>query len=218
MKKTTVKSFEEFINIINKYDQSVIFRGVSDESYKLEPSLFWWNRPIDPQRLEERVMQLFKTRGRAFITERPKTEMEWLILARHYDLPSRLLDWSSSPLVACFFAVNKKEKDKDAAVYLYNTDNYISEFGIDILKLDSIKAFLPSYISNQLVAQSSVFTIHPNKQPVLDTDEIMKIVIKAHQKDRFKEILCNYGIHKASLFPGLDSLAEHIKFQIDEWR
>ena len=48
----------------------------------------------------------------------PSTDLlGWLILARHYGLPTRILDWSMSPLVALFFAVEKMEIENDGALW-----------------------------------------------------------------------------------------------------
>ena len=43
--------------------------------------------------------------------------MEWLSLMRHYGIPTRLLDWTHSFLVAAYFAVDDADKARDCAIW-----------------------------------------------------------------------------------------------------
>lgn len=52
----------------------------------------------------------------------------WLALAQHYGLPTRLLDWSASILVAAFFASQKSDKE-DGIIYSTSPALINSEFG-----------------------------------------------------------------------------------------
>jgi len=98
----------------------LIFRGVTNKDHSLVPSIGRHNRKNTDNNilaLEEALIAEFKRLSIPELDLLPNNDFEWMFLAQHYGLPTRLLDWSTNPLVALYFAV-EKDDDTDGAVYL----------------------------------------------------------------------------------------------------
>lgn len=64
----------------------------------------------------------FQCRASVFLDSKPDMNdfPSWLTLMQHYGFPTRLLDWSRSPLYALYFATSEQIKDVDACIWLLN--------------------------------------------------------------------------------------------------
>ena len=93
----------------------VWYRGLPSSTFELLPSMYHPDKFLDGK-LERFMMNRFKQNAHQFLETRPQGEWEWLFLMRHYGLPSRLLDWTESPLVALFFAIHKLDPSNRSTV------------------------------------------------------------------------------------------------------
>jgi hypothetical protein len=100
---------------IERYRSNYAFRGLSDKDYQLKTSL---NRVCgDYERLEKNLLRNFKKYSRSAF-DNTNDFWNYLSIAQHHGLPTRLLDWTYSPYVALHFATEDLKKyDKDAVIW-----------------------------------------------------------------------------------------------------
>ncbi|RPJ45622.1 MAG: FRG domain-containing protein, partial [Chloroflexi bacterium] len=104
---------------INRFRSPYVFRGLSDTSYPLETSLS--RLGSNYAQMEPHLLRNFRKYAHRNIVERDTT-WHWLSLAQHHGLPTRLLDWTVSPLVAVHFATANTERfDRDGVIWMVNS-------------------------------------------------------------------------------------------------
>lgn len=115
---------------LERHRSPVVFRGVSDCEHELATSLLRLVRDRgDASKLERHLIRNFRKYAHSEVAE--DTLWNWLAVAAHHKLPTRLLDWSYSPLVAMHFATaNLEHYDRDGVVWCVNhreTNKYLPE-------------------------------------------------------------------------------------------
>jgi hypothetical protein len=216
MKEIEIRTFAEFHEIIETYDErTVIYRGMKSSKFPLIPKI---GRIVPPKSIgsrevnEKEILRLFKERALRFLDFMPATDWDWLALGQQHGLPTRLLDWTNNPLVACYFAVEEPSED-DSVIYTYQNQSYIDvEKYTDPFRYKEVGKFIPRHLSPRITTQGGLFTIHPKPYEEFESDEMEKIIIPKHIRSTLKRTLNKYGVDRFSLFPSLDGLSAHIEW------
>lgn len=101
------------------------FRGHANKAWKLNPTIYRDRRLVQDLGYEAALLNAFITGAPMRHKDCPELadRISWLILAGHYGLPTRLLDWTQSILTAVYFAVSHEAdhgKDDDAVIWALN--------------------------------------------------------------------------------------------------
>jgi len=216
MKEIEIKTFTELHNVIENYDaRTVIYRGVKSIKFPLLPKI---GRIVPPASAkskewnEKEILRLFKEQALPYLDFVPANDWDWLALGQQYGLPTRLLDWTANPLVACYFAVEEQSED-DSVIFAYQNKSYVEvEKHPDPFKYNQVGKFIPKHLSRRITTQGGLFTIHPNPYEAFKSEQAEKIILPNEIRSTLKKTLNKYGVDRFSLFPSLDGLAAHIEW------
>ena len=211
MKITTITTFAELHSLLSQHwDSNYIYRGESSTEYELRSSFGreqFRNQKNDIS-VEIGYFTQFKNQALPYIEFKPESDLDWLALAQHHGLKTRLLDWTRNPLAAAYFAVSDTQNFKDVVIYIlnFNTVNKIPH-STDPFRITEDYIYLPKHVTRRIIAQAGMFTIHAKPSEIFDHPSLEKVIIKKEGKIDIKVTLDTYNVNQYSLFPGLEGLS-----------
>lgn len=237
-KDIEITSLDQYLDTINSFDafstlgdKTLLFRGQKESTWDLLPGLGRPNyfRP-DILRYEKSILKEFKRRAIPFLpkTFNSNSDWEWLALAQHYKLPTRLLDWTENPLVALFFAFEfTKDKDGDRAVWVFGAaENEFADSNdskINPFTLAKTQVYVPNQVTQRITAQSGWFTVHKymadkdkflafNKNATYKS-RVFKMTISNKLRDNLLLRLDRLGVNSFSIYPDLEGLSTFLSWK-----
>jgi hypothetical protein len=111
---------------IRCHRSNLIYRGLPDSRYHLLTKLQRISGetddgPAHARAVEKPLIRNFQRYAGHLLNLESDSLWRWLSLMQYYNAPTRMLDWSSSPLVALHFAVDEEElMDKDGIIWCIN--------------------------------------------------------------------------------------------------
>lgn len=207
-----------------------LFRGQADKSPivpKIGRSAYNYDRPRERQ-----LHDAFVRAARPFLPVPLSSHWEWLALAQHHGAPTRLADWSTSPLVAAWFAVTSYPETTDAAVFALELAGGAVE-PLEILTGKSVSGarfdgpfeitkgvylIETAPVSARITTQRGIFTLHGNPTVALDVPVHHTFDIPSYLRSDFQGRLLDLGIDASHIYPDLDGLCKTLDWKLRSGR
>jgi FRG domain len=238
-----IVQINSFLEIIQKFTNEYncghfVFRGVCDRlHHKLIPSVGRINTNMlcgdSISDYETETLKRFKLRANAEVDSQPNNDWEWLALAQHHGLPTRLLDWTTSPLIALYFATKPETDfqgllkplcDNGGAIYAMHTCKYLDTEICAPSPFNYYKhgIFYPRHITKRISGQFGLFSIQPDPTkefqddfPNNEENNIYKIEFDKNVATEIQKSLYLLGVRHESIFPDLDGFTHDLKIKFN---
>ena len=220
-------------------DSRWVYRGLGDPTFKLIAGA----GRVSPYNLasERTIFEIFERRANEFVDTQGRTKWDLLALAQHHGLPTRLLDWTTNPLVAAFFAVSAEPGNIKIAraagstattaqqharhvtarviAWSVTADAVVdSQKDEDPFKIPAVKFLMPRSITTRITTQGGLFSVHPSpdhawEDPVALKNEPHIFDVPGEMRSYFRRKLFYLGVDDQRIKGGLDGLCGRLNWQ-----
>jgi hypothetical protein len=227
----TINMLSEFTSFVEPecLDEYILFRGQPHDD-PLLPKIARLDLNGDLAEVERRMLAEFQRQSIPFLDRICDNDWDWLALAQHHGMATRLLDWTKNPLAALWFGVRQPpDSEGDGVVWVFTPAQG------DILTADKVRTsrqgpfegtrtqvFQPNCVTSRIVAQGGWFTVHkylreehrfiPLEKNKIHRQHLTKLRIPAKVFSELRYQLDRFGVNCASMFPDLDGICRHVEW------
>lgn len=216
-----IRSVSDLLKGINdKPHGKWLYRGQTDVDWELKPKIdrdeFLKKRgPISREEYERWLLEQFKRKAFPYLIHAPENDWDWVALAQHHGLPTRMLDWTTNPLVALFFAVYGNDGTRDGIVvsYMHDDKPVRIEEVLSPIGTQRRLVYEPSLIDQRIISQHAILTAEPeniDEGTYPKTSKIGHIVVAASSIKDIHEELFKLGYSEQTMFPGLSTVCSNL--------
>ena len=234
-----IKKLSDYMDFIETLDSSFCLSRGQSGDYPLLPSALRLdsdNKRKYSRRNISYFLEQFKIQSYQFI-ENPhdiNNDIEWMLYAQHYGLPTKLLDFTSSHITSLLFAVEKafiSESTVNPVVYFLNPSLLNNKHlnSNDILNISKNNYNHDSHdepiiiqgrlINKRVNAQKGLFVLFQDEnkplEEIVDDNVLKKITIDHDSTRDILSTLYSMGISFSHIYPELTSISKDIILKQD---
>ena len=226
-KTVNINSLIEYVNYLEKEckAEDILFRGQPRDDQSLLPRIARIKPKETVLQSERKMLQEFKRQAIPHLGISPDNDWEWLALAQHHGMATRLLDWTKNPLAALWFAVREPRIRRiNGVVWAFEVSetDRIEDTTKNPLRQNVTRVYQPNNITARIAAQQGWFTVHgynkktkrfiPLEKNVRYKNRLTKMRINQKFFPEIRFHLDRCGFNDASMFPDLGGLCRHAQW------